>query len=168
MKQPDCCTTGTGNTAAARDVETIEIARAKSNCGLCEDYAVRQQAKAVAVACCEGACLRGEIARRVANQLCYTLAPEQSVRICLGGAFTKDTGQRNLVRQAPRVLVLEGCPVNCASRMLNGVLPGLQSEVIGVDRLCDFDKRLFGMDEMASAEIDELAQGVAEQLAARL
>ena len=168
MKQPDCCTTGTGNTAAARDVETIEIERAKGSCGLCEDYAVRQQSKPVAVVCCEGACLRGEIARRVANQLCYTLAPEQTVRICLGGAFTKDTGQRNLVRQAPRVLVLEGCPVNCASRMLNGVLPGLQSEVIGVDRLCDFDKRLFGMDEMASAEIDGLAQGVARQLAARL
>ena len=164
---PKCCGSEK-DVAPSRDVETIQIERAKSNCGLCEDYAARQQDKAVAIACCEGACLRGEIARRVANQLCYTLAPEQTVRICLGGAFTKNTGQRNLVRQAPRVLVLEGCPVNCASRMLNGVIPGLQSEVIGVDRLCDFDKRLFGMDEMASAEIDALAQGVAEQLAARL
>lgn len=40
--------------------------------------------------------LRGEVARQAANMLCHTLAPEKTVRICLGGAFTKDTGQRNL------------------------------------------------------------------------
>lgn len=164
---PKCC----GNEkdgAPGRDVETIQIERAKGSCGLCENYATSQQSKPVAIACCEGACLRGEIARRVANHLCYALAPERTARICLGGAFTKDTGQRNLVRQAPRLLVLEGCSTNCASRMLGGVLPGLKSEVISVDRLCDFDKRLFSLNEMSSAEIDTLAQGVAQQLAGRL
>lgn len=164
---PKCCGSEK-NVAPGRDVETIEIERAKGSCGLCETYATSQQSKPVAIACCEGACLRGEIARRVANHLCYTLAPERTARICLGGAFTKDTGQRNLVRQAPRLLVLEGCPVNCASRMLNGVIPGLKSEVISVDRLCDFDKHLFALNEMDSAAIDTLAQGVAEQLVARL
>ena len=167
MVFPKCCSTEKG-VAPVRDVETIQIERAKGSCGLCEDYATSQQEKPVAVACCEGACLRGEIARRTANLLCYTLAPEQTARICRGGAFTKDTGQRNLVRQAPRLLVLEGCSVNCASRMLNGVLPGLKSEVISVDRLCDFNKRLFSLNEMDSAEIDTLANTVAQQLAVRL
>ena len=46
---------------------------------------------------------RGEIARRAANLVCHKLAPEKTVRICLGGAITKDTGQRNLVRNAQRV-----------------------------------------------------------------
>lgn len=164
---PKCCGSEK-DVAPGRDVEIIEIERAKGSCGLCENYATSQQSKPVAVACCEGACLRGEIARRVANHLCYALASERTARICLGGAFTKDTGQRNLVRQAPRLLVLEGCPVNCASRMLNGVIPGLKSEVISVDRLCDFDKNLFALNEMDSAEIDALANAVAQQLAARL
>lgn len=167
MVFPKCCSSEK-DVVPGRDVETIQIERAKGSCGLCENYATSQQSKPVAVACCEGACLRGEIARRVANQLCYTFASERTARICLGGAFTKDSGQRNLVRQAPRVLVLEGCSTNCASRMLNGVIPGLKSEVISVDRLCDFDKSLFAMNEMDSAAIDTLAQGVAQQLAARL
>ena len=81
--------------------------------------------KPVAVMSCEGACLRGEVARRAANILCHSLAPEKTARICLGSAFTKDTGQRALVRNAPRVIALEGCAINCSSRMMAGAIDGL-------------------------------------------
>src|SRR5512138_1069942 len=114
MKTTGCC--GTNSSSGTDDgYETVRIEKAKNGCHLCEEYAERQKAKPIAVICCEGACLRGEVARQAANILCHELAPEKTVRICLGGAFTKDTGQRNLVRTAQRVIALEGCFVNCAS-----------------------------------------------------
>ena len=148
--------------------EVIQLEKTRNVCPMCEDYAARQASKPVAVMCCEGACLRGEVARQAANLLCHSLAPDQTVRICLGGAFTKDTGQRSLVRKAPRVIALEGCFLNCSSRMMRGVIGDLEPEVIIADRLYDFDRRLFGIDEMPRAEIEAHARTVAEKVAERL
>jgi len=97
-----------------------------------------------------------------------SLAPEKTVRICLGRAFTKNTGQRNLVRTAPRVIALEGCFVNCASRMMNGVIEGLEPEVVIADRFYDFDRKLFGVEEMPPEEIRAHALTVAQKIAATL
>lgn len=167
MKMPNCC--GTAAMAEANEAyETVRIEKAKGNCTLCDEYAEKQRAKPVAVICCEGACLRGEVARQAANILCHELAPGKTVRVCLGGAFTKNTGQRGLVRDAGRVLALEGCPVDCASRMMAGVIPELTPEVINVSRLYDFDRSLFGIDEMAPEEIRIHARTAAEKVAERL
>lgn len=164
MKIQSCC--GMGKDDGSHEIVRLE--KAKNVCLLCEEYAKREQAKLVAVICCEGACLRGEIARRTANLLCHELLPEQTARICLGGAFTKDSGQRNLVRNAPRVIALEGCAVRCASRMMQGVIEGLELEVIVTDQLCDFDRNLFGLNEMQSPEIETRARTVAGKVAQRL
>jgi uncharacterized metal-binding protein len=153
---------------AGGDYEAAHIERTRRVCPMCEDYAARQAGKPVAVLCCEGACLRGEVARQAANLLCHTLRPGQTVRICLGGAFTKDTGQRSLVKRAPSVIALEGCFLNCASRMMRGVIPDLAPEVVVADRLYDFDRQLFGIDEMPAADIARHARTVAEQVAATL
>ncbi len=148
--------------------EVIQLEQTRHVCPMCEDYAARHASKPVAVLSCEGACLRGEVARQAANLLCHALAPDRTVRICLGGAFTKDTGQRNLVRNAPRVIALEGCFLNCSSRMMRGVIADLEPEVIIADRLYDFDRRLFGIDEMPRAEIDAHARTVAQEVVERL
>jgi len=148
--------------------EVIHLEQTRHVCPMCEDYAARHASKPVAVLSCEGACLRGEVARQAANLLCHALAPDRTARICLGGAFTKDTGQRDLVRNAPRVIALEGCFLNCSSRMMRGVIGDLEPEVIIADRLYDFDRRLFGIDEMPRAEIEAHARTVAEKVAKRL
>ncbi len=150
------------------EYEVAHIERTRNVCPMCEDYAKRQAAKPVAVMCCEGACLRGEIARQAANLLCHALRREQTVRICLGGAFTKDTGQRALVKHAPRLIAVEGCFLNCASRMMKGVLPDLELEIVVADRLYEFDRRLFGIDEMPAADIARHARTVAEEVARTL
>jgi uncharacterized metal-binding protein len=150
---------------AGKVYEEIRIEKLKNVCNVCEDYAKRQGAKPVAVMCCDGACLRGEIARQAANILCHSIAPEKTVRICLGGAFTKDTGQRSLVRNAARVIALEGCFVNCSSRMMNGVIEGLEPEVVIADRMCEFDRSLFGVDEMPPEQILAHARTVARKIA---
>ena len=167
MKRTGCCGSGP-ETGRNGGYEVVRIEKAKNNCPLCDDYAERQKAKPVAVMCCEGACLRGEVARQAANILCHTLAPEKTVRICLGGAFTKDTGQRNLIRTAARVIALEGCFVNCSSRMMTGVIDGLTPEVIIADRLYDFDRKLFGVEEMSPEEIRSHALTVAQKIAETL
>ena len=154
--------------AADLDYEIAHVEKTRNVCPMCEDYAKQHASKPVAVMSCEGACLRGEVARQAANLLCHSLAPDQTVRICLGGAFTKDTGQRSLVRNAPRVIALEGCFLNCSSRMMHGVISDLDPEVIIADRLYDFDKRLFGIDEMPRGEIEAHARTVAEKVAERL
>src|SRR5512145_243518 len=164
MRQEGSC--GPASKAEANDgYEVVRIEKTKNSCRLCEDYAERQKSKPVAVMSCEGACLRGEVARRAANILCHSLAPGKTARICLGSAFTKDTGQRALVGNAPRVIALEGCFVNCSSRMMNGAVEGLNPEIINADRLYDFDHKLFGIEEMPSEQIEAHARTVARKIA---
>ncbi len=167
MKKTDCA--GPSGKVEPNDgYEVVRIEKTKNSCRLCEDYADRQKSKPVAVMSCEGACLRGEVARRAANILCHSLASEKTVRICLGGAYTKDTGQRALVRNAPRVIALEGCFINCSSRMMNGAVEGLNPEVVIADRLYDFDRKLFGIEEMPSGQIEAHARVVARKIAETL
>lgn len=165
MNEKSCSTDCGARAPNTAEYELAYIERTRNVCPMCEDYAKRQAAKPVAVMCCEGACLRGEIARQAASLLCHTLRPEQTVRICLGGAFTKDTGQRALVQHAPRLIALEGCFLNCATRMMKGVVRELEPEVIVADRLYDFDRRLFGIDEMPAVDIARHARTVADAVA---
>ena len=84
MKTTGCC--GTNSTAGAdKGYETVHIAKAQNNCRLCDDYAESQKAKPVAVICCEGACLRGEIARQAANILCHTSLRKRPSGFALAG-----------------------------------------------------------------------------------
>ncbi len=167
MNEKGYCGVGTeGNTINSYEIARIE--KTKNSCSLCEDYAERQKNKPVAVMCCEGACLRGEVARQAANILSYSLAPEKTIRICLGGAFTKDTGQRNVVKNAGRLIALEGCLIECSSRMMKGVINGLQPEVIIADRFYKFDRSMFGIEEMPPDQIQAHARTVAQKVAEML
>ena len=147
MQEQTCCSANEGH-QSKDGYETILLEKTKKSCALCEDYVAENASKPVAIVCCEGACLRGEIARQAANLICYELAPEKTVRICLGSAFTKDTGQRNLVRNAPNIVVIEGCAIECATRMEKGVLPDIQPQKVFADTLYQFDRNLFGINEM--------------------
>lgn len=147
------------------DYETVAIEKTKKSCSLCEDYAARQAEKEVVVMSCEGGCLRGEIARQAANILCYELAPQRTARLCLGGAFTKDAGQRGLARNAPKVIAVEGCLLECATRMMKGVVPQLAPTVVIADRHYEFDRGLFGIDDMPADEIRQHAREVAAEVA---
>lgn len=163
MSKDNCCGTESG-AGAKSGYEVAHIEKSKNSCPLCEEYAERRKDKPVVVMCCEGACLRGEVARQAANILCHSLAPEKTVRICLGGAFTKDTGQRNLVRNGKRLIALEGCFVNCSSRMMKGVIPDIEPEVVIADQLYEFDRKLFGIEEMSPEQIQAHARTVAQKI----
>lgn len=154
----------TQHQAVSEEFEIARIPKTQNVCPMCEDYAHEQKEKPVVVMCCEGACLRGEIARQAANLICHRLAPEKTVRICLGGAFTKNTGQRRLVKNGKRVIALEGCFIECATRMMKGVIPDLNPEIIYAEELYEFDTDLFGIDEMPEDEIRQHVLEVAEKV----
>jgi hypothetical protein len=82
----------TGKAQANDGYDVVRIEKTKNSCRMCEDYAERQKSKPVAVMSCEGACLRGEVARRAANILCHSIAPEKTARICLGGRSPRTQG----------------------------------------------------------------------------
>jgi uncharacterized metal-binding protein len=161
----ECCSKT--DISEEKNFETVRIEKTKNVCPMCEDFAAAQIKEQVsyAILSCEGACLRGEVSRQVANLISFSLLPDRASRICLGGAFTKDSGQRNLVRHAQRVIVLEGCYIECASRMMKGVIDNLNPEVIIVDRLYDFDKKLFGINEVSEQQIKEFANTAAHKVA---
>jgi uncharacterized metal-binding protein len=160
----DMSTQNDSSTKDESQYEVVHIRKTKNVCSLCEDYAQRHAKKPIAVLSCEGACLRGEIARQAANKICYNLMPEKTVRICLGGAFTKDTGQRSLVQNAQRVVAVEGCLIRCASRMMQGVLNDFKPELIIADSLYELDGDLFGVDELPEEQIRAHAEQVAHKI----
>lgn len=168
MTEERTCCGGQQSEEGPLAYETVRIEKTKNICPMCEDYARGQASKPVVVMSCEGACLRGEIARQGANILCHKLAPDKTARLCLGGAFTKDTGQRGLARNAKRVIAVEGCFLECASRMMKGAIPGLAPEVIVADTLYEFDRSLFGIDQMPEDQIRTHGEEVARKLAERL
>lgn len=145
--------------------ETIKIKKVEKVCPACEEYSEKHSTNPpkIAVMACEGACARGEIARIAANLVAHRLAPDNTVRICLGGAFTKDTGQRNLVRRAGRIIAVEGCFISCSSRMMEGVLPGFNPEVVQADMLYESDLP-FGIDEVSGEELKKCADIVARTI----
>jgi alkylhydroperoxidase/carboxymuconolactone decarboxylase family protein YurZ/uncharacterized metal-binding protein len=154
--------------AAEPGFETLKIEKTKAGCSLCDEYAKKQSEKPFVVMSCEGACLRGEISRQAANRLCFELMPEKAVRLCLGGAFTKDTGQRALVRNARHVLALEGCGIRCASRMMRAHFPELAATEFVTDGLCQFDRSLFGLDALPPGEIQALGRTAAAKIMEKL
>ncbi|MEI7434176.1 MAG: putative zinc-binding protein [Methanomicrobiales archaeon] len=145
--------------------ETIKIEKVTGKCPACEDYSeINSTAPPkIAVMACEGACSRGEVARRAANLVAHRLARDETVRICLGGAFTKDTGQRNLVRRADKVIAIEGCFINCSSRMMAGVLPDVHPVLVRADLIHEVDLP-FGIDEVPDEMFTVYAYKVAEQV----
>src|SRR6266542_132518 len=143
------------------EFETVTIQKTDKVCPMCEEYARREASKPVVVMACEGACLRGEIARQAANILCFELAPEKTTRLCLGGAFTKNTGQRALARHASKLVAIEGCFIECATRMMRAVVPDGTPQVVIADRHCEFDHSLFGINQMSETEIKQHAREVA-------
>lgn len=148
--------------------KAIQIKLINQRCDLGEAYARRHLTipTKAAVLSCEGMCLRGEVARRAANLIAYELAPDRAVRVCHGGLLETGGGMRELVERAGKVLMLDGCGMACGTRLLRGALPGVEQTVIFTDGLFEFDRNLFGVDEMPEDEIKRHARTVAEKVIA--
>lgn len=148
--------------------ETIRLEKPDEVCRKCDQHYLKYVGRPVVVVSCEGAGLRGEVARRAARFICEKLFPGDTARVCLGAAFSYDGGPRHLAGYAPKTLVLDGCSIKCASRMLNSAAKGIHSEVLVTDRLYRFDKGLVEVSEMSEGRLNAHARTVACKAAARI
>jgi len=73
-----------------------------------------------------------------------------------------------LARRFARAAVLEGCSIQCASRLLHDLLPKLDLEVIAVDQFYKLEGNPFGLDDIKHAKrvtiIEQATAGILEAL----
>jgi uncharacterized metal-binding protein len=96
------------------------------------DQCVAEAKKKIVVVTCIGASNTGVLAGRVATELCAEDS-ERFDMLCLPAYAIGKENSLKKVSNAGRVLVVEGCPVRCATEILKrgGRTPDLAVEVSG-------------------------------------
>jgi len=108
----------------------IEVENTRKRCPVGETTGQRNlREQRTPVLSCEGACIRGEIARLAAN----LLAKEAGfARACHGELLTvPHSAMAEWVRQADQVVLIDGCALRCHGRILENLL--------GRERLVQFN-----------------------------
>lgn len=120
----------------------------------------------IPVLSCEGACIRGEIARLAAN---LVAKEEGFARGCHGELFSvPDSAMARWARQAKQVVLVDGCFLRCHGRILENLL--------GKERLRQFDalavykkySDVFDLDAVPEQERRQAARQVADTVIAAL
>lgn len=118
----------------------------------------------IAVMACEGACIKGEVARVATNLLAYQMHRPDAVRICLGDAATGNSGFLELIQQAPHVISIEGCSLQCGTEILKKRTV-IDSTAIIASELYEYDKkRYFEIFDLPREIIEQYAQTVADHI----
>ena len=114
--------------------------------------------QAIPVMSCEGACIRGEIARLAANRLAKTPG---YARACHGELFSvPGSAMAHWVMKAEQVVVIDGCHLKCHGRIVENI--------VGKERIRSFDaltryrkyNDLFEIDDVPEAERRAVAEDV--------
>lgn len=115
-----------------------------------------------AIICCEGGCIKGEVARVAANYLAYKLERENAVRICLGDAATGDSGFVKLLTSASEIIAVEGCPLQCGTEIIRKRIKDFSPTIVDASSLYSFDRsKYFEIFDMDRSEIEDHGQKVA-------
>lgn len=146
---------------------TLEIESVDGFCPSGERWADEKSGRgAIPVLSCEGPCIRGEIARLAANVVSKT---HPYARACYAeAALVPESSMAHWVRQAPKVVVIDGCFLKCMARLMNGLVE--EGRMVHVDALALHKKysKVFLMDEVAESERKQTAQTTAERILAQL
>lgn len=122
--------------------------------------------KAIPVLSCEGPCIRGEIARLAANMVGEE-APY--ARCCYAETLlVPHSAMATWVRQAERVVMIDGCFLSCIGRALENVIDG--QKMIHIDALPLYKKYsdVFLYTNVPEKARKELAREVADKILERL
>ena len=114
----------------------------------------------IPVLSCEGACIRGEIARLAAN----IVSKEKSYgRGCHGEMLTvPESAIARWITSAEKVVLIDGCFLRCHGRILQNIIN--EKRLIQFDALSYHKKynEIFDYDEVPEVERKEVAQSVAD------
>jgi uncharacterized metal-binding protein len=147
------------------DTITLEVTGSNKICAAGEKYgrACRSEGK-IPVLSCEGACIKGEIARQAAN---LVAKHDGYARACHGELFTLPQADlAGWVREARKVVLIDGCPLSCHGR--------IAGNIIAKDRLIIFDAlsihrkyaTLMDVDDVPETERMRAAGEVADRVLA--
>jgi uncharacterized metal-binding protein len=149
-----------------RDID-LKVAKTTGRCPIGETIGKRnmEQSK-IPVLSCEGACIRGEIARQAANMVAKG-APYG--RACHGELMTvPDSSIARWINTASKVVVIDGCFLRCHGRILERMLD--PEKLIQIDALAVYRKYTdaFDVEDVPEAERAATARQVADHVLACL
>lgn len=145
----------------------VEVSETDGKCPIGEEVGSRNLGeRKIPVLSCEGACIRGEIARLAAN----LVAKEEPYRRgCHGELFTvPDSAIAQWMKNAGKIVLIDGCFLRCHGRVLENL--------VGEEHLTQFDALSFygkytdrfDIDSVPEKERKETARRVADKVLAEL
>lgn len=150
------------NTSFSLKVETTE-----DRCPIGEKIGNRNQVeRKIPVFSCEGACIRGEIARVAANLVAKN---DPYRRGCHGEMLTvPDSAMAKWVKDAEKVILIDGCFLRCHGRILENLIS--KDKLVQFDALSHYKKytELFDIESVPENERQQTAQDVANWIISSL
>lgn len=140
---------------------SLEIGAVKGVCPAGENWARQHMIERnIPVLSCEGPCIRGEIARLVANKV----AKERPyARACYAEvALVPHSSMAQWVNEAEKVIVVDGCFLSCVGRIVKNLVG--EKKVVHIDAYSLHNKYsdIFAMDDVSETERKEVAGEVAD------
>jgi uncharacterized metal-binding protein len=151
----------------SKDIFTVEISRTDGTCPIGEIIGTRNLEEGkIPVLSCEGACIRGEIARLAA----HLVAKEEPYRRgCHGELFAvPDSAIAQWIKKADKVVLIDGCFLRCHGRILENLVG--KKKLVQFDALSFYKKYTdrFDIDSVPEEERKEAARLVADIVLAEL
>ena len=147
---------------------SLEVQGVKGFCPAGEVYAKQQIEKhTIPVLSCEGPCIRGDIARLVANYVAQDMP--FCARACHAETFfVPHSSMARWVKEAERSVMIDGCFLKCHGRALKGLIG--EEKLIQFDALPFYKKYtdIFLMDDVPENERKAVARQVADKIIAGL
>lgn len=147
---------------------SLDVQGIKGACPTGEAYAKEQMAAGrIPVLSCEGACIRGEIARLAGNLVAHDVPT--FARACHAETFfVPHSSMRTWVTSAEKVVMIDGCFLQCHGRVLKELIRAEQ--ILHVDALPLYKKYtdIFLTDDVPEEERKAVAREVADKIIARL
>lgn len=141
----------------------VQVDGVKGVCPAGEAWAERAiLEKRIPVLSCEGPCVRGDIARRAADMVAKEGPFE---RACYPeAAFVPHSGMARWVKEADRVVMIDGCFLQCIGRVVANLVD--EEKMVHIDALRLYNKytEFFAMEDVPEAERIETARAVADQI----
>ncbi len=148
-----------------KDSFFLEVQNTKARCPVGERVGSENLVqRKTPVLSCEGACIRGEIARLAAN----LVAKEAGYsRACHGELLAApDSAMAKWVKQSEKVVLIDGCFLRCQGRILENLVE--KSRLVQFDALSHYRKYTdrFDIDSVSEEERLQTARSVAEWVVA--
>jgi uncharacterized metal-binding protein len=142
---------------------SVEVKRTENRCPIGETIGNRNMTEnRIPVLSCEGACIRGEIARLAANMVSKEVG---FARGCHGELVTvPDSAIAQWILGAEKVVLIDGCFLRCHGRIIEDLIA--KEKLVQFDALSVYKKYtdVFDIDDVSQEERTAAARQVADSV----